>query len=286
MSEQMELGDILSNKEPQKAPPAESVTPPAAAPAAPAPTEPTESKSKKKDFQEKEFNAQAEGAGKLRDPVTGQFVDKVTPETPAAPAAPAAPVAPAMTEKEKALLAAALDERNKRQALERQLAEARAARPATPAEPPKQFWDDPEGTLNAFKQEMAGVVVNTRLQTAEMIARSKHPDFEEKVQIFAQLVQQNPGLWQQTLASADPAEFAYTTGKNHKALQDAGSIDGLRAEIKKETRLEMEEEFKKKQEDAIKERDSIPPSLSDAHGISLNKPVWGGPTPLDNILKP
>ena len=126
---------------------------------------------------------------------------------------------------------------------------------------------------------------NARMQMAEFIARQKHTDFDEKIAVFAEVLKQTPGLAQQWLAFPDPAEFAYSLGKNHMELQQAGSIDGLRAKIEKETRIKLEEELKLKAEAMAKERAALPPSLSEAHSKGVNKPVWGGVPSMDDILK-
>jgi len=133
---------------------------------------------------------------------------------------------------------------------------------------------------------MANLQRETRLQTAEVIARSKYPDFDEKIAVFGEVLQQNPVLHAQWLQSPDPAEFAYRAGKNHKELQEAGDIDSLRAKIEKETRIKIEAEMKAKAEELEKERAKIPPSLSDVRGATTQatRPVWNGPTPLNDIL--
>lgn len=186
-----------------------------------------------------------------------------------------------LTAKERAFLARAQDETRKRQELEQRLREVETRQPQAEA---KQFWDDPEGHLKAFEQHIAGITTNTRLQTAEMIARSKYQDFDEKLEIFKGILEQTPGLWQQALASPDPAEFVYKTGKNYKDLQSAGNLESLKAKMEKEIRIKVEEEYKAKLEAEQKERASIPSSLSDARGTTQNKVVWDGPTPLGNIL--
>lgn len=267
-----------------------------------APASAERAQSRKSAHQEKEFAAQ----GLARDPETGQFAKKdaapqeqkpdaaLAPGAPAspapavaAPAAAAAPAAEQMTAKEAAFLRAAQEERGKRQELERRLAALEAAKP--PAEPAKTFWDDPEGALARHKQEIEGVVTSTRLSTAEAIARGKYPDFDAKIETFKEVLTQTPGVYQQWMQSPDPAEFAYRMGKNHQELQQAGSIDGLRAQIAKETevrvRAQIEAELKVKAEAAAKERAALPSSLSDARGTTVNRPVWSGPTSLEEILK-
>lgn len=222
----------------------------------------------------------------------GKFVPKPPDAPSAAPAAPQPPAQPEMTEKEKAFLRAAQEERGKRQALEQELAKLRQpAQPAAPAEKPKAFWDDPEGALTRHREEIRAETTNTRLNTAELIARSRYPDFDEKVAEFAQLVQSTPGLAQQWIAAPDPAQFAYTTGKNHLLLKQAGSLDALTEKVRTETeatvRAKVEAEYKAKAEALEKERASLPPSLSDTRGGAGagGKPAWNGPTPLADILK-
>ncbi len=297
MPEQMSMDDILSDA------PAKPAEKPAEAPAPEAAPERTHEpvSSLRREHQRKEFEAQG------RDPETGKFVKKE--EAPAAPAEkpkeeakaaepakPAAPQQEEMTPKEKAAFAKAADETRKRQALEQRLREleARVQQPAQAApqgqqEAPKTFWDDPEGALKRQEQVMQQAVLGTRLQTAEAIARSRYPDFEEKVGIFRDLALRTPGLAQQMLMANDPAEFAYRTAANHKAIQDAGGVDALVAKAREEERAkvrqELEAELKAKAETLAKDRAALPGSLTDAPSKGSNRPVWSGPTSMQDILK-
>lgn len=303
MPEQMTISmdDILSDKKPAApeaptAPAPEKAVEPAAAPEAPKVERPL---SRKKQWQDREQDAQ----GRVRDPDTGQYVakeEKKAEEAPAKepPAEPAkaetakpAVAAPQQefTDKEKAFQRAMMEERGKRQELERRLAAVEAAKGPASTEAPKTFWDDPEAALAKHRAEIRTEATNARLQTSEFIARQKHQDFDEKVATFEKILQQTPGLAQQWLASPDPAEFAYTTGKNHLELEQAGSIDQLRAKIEKETearvRLKLEAELKEKAEVLARERAALPPSLSDARSTGENKHVWGGVPSMEDILK-
>lgn len=254
---------------------------------------PVVEESSRKAFQEKEAAARAEGEGKVRD-ASGKFVAKTeepkAEEKPAEVKAEVKPEAPQMTEKERALLVAAQDERRKRQDLEKEIATLRAAQaPAKPQEPVKTFWDDPEGVLNdrLTKQqtELSRREVGLTLKVSEMLARNKYQDFDTALTEFGKLAQQTPGLAEQMLAAPDPAEFAYATGKRHKELQDVGGLDAWKANETKRIRMELEAELKTKAEQLQKDRAALPPSLSNARGTVANKAVWGGPTPLDAILK-
>lgn len=310
------LDEILSDKEPAKV---EKEAPPPEPKEKPAPEIPVFSETKaepepkvervqssKKQWEDKEQGAK----GRVRDPATGQFLPK--PEAELAPKEEVKPEAKVeakseqkqeqkqqeeLTAKEKAYLRAAQDERGKRQALERQIAEAKGK------EPEKKFWDDPEAALASTradvaktKQEMENLGVSIRLNTAETIARSRHPDFDEKVAVFTEItggitdLAQQAAFINQWMSAPDPAEYAYKVGKNHMELKQAGNLDQLRANIEKETeakvRAKIETELKEKEERLRKERDALPGSISEARGTGGSRaPVWGGPTPLDDILK-
>jgi len=276
----MSMEDVLDDKEES---PREETPEPEAKPEAPEPEVKSEGvSSKRAEFQAKEFDAQAEGMGKVRDPVTGQFVEKPKEEKPEAKEvkAPEASFKEEFSEKEKALLAAARDERAKRQELERRLKELE-----TPKEN-KTFWDAPEEHLQSFRNELQGMITKTRLDTLESIARERHKDFDENVQEFAKVLQQTPGMQSQWLAAPDPAEYAYRVGKNHRELQEVGNLDALRAKIEKETRLRIEAELKEKEVQKQRQAASLPGSLSEVHGANPTKPVWSGPSSLDDIIAP
>lgn len=307
--EQMSLDNILKDKE-RAAAPAAPAPAPEAAPAAPAPAPVAEaapepapqqnvpSGSLRKAHREREQLAKDDG--RARDPATGKFVEKeAAPAPEAGETAAPAKAEPEMSSKEKALLAAAQDERGKRQEFERKYKELEAklaqapapAAPAAPAEPAKTFWDDPEAALARHQAEVRGMMNHERLVFSENMARSRHPDFDEKIDVFEELMKETPALRQQMMASPDPATFAYKTSKAHMELREAGNLDELRAKIEKETRIKVEAEMKDKAEkDAAaraREKAALPGSLSNVTGVGGvgAKPIWAGPTPLDSILK-
>lgn len=292
------LNDILSDAPPPEAPPVETPTEAAEPPV----YGPEAYQSRKKQQQEREYTAR----GLERDKETGQWKKKeVAVEPPAdaksadakpAEAKPAEakaetpPAQPDMTPREKAAFAAAADERRKRQELE-----AKLKAMEKPPEPPKPFWDDPEAALKASEERAQQMVMNTRLQMAETITRSQHPDFDEKLAIFQGYLQENPGvataLAQQMLAAPNPAKFVYDFGKTQIELREAGDLPSLRAKIEAETaakvRAEVEAEYKAKAEKDAATRAAIPRSLADARNTGgQNGVVWSGPTPLEDILKP
>ena len=128
---------------------------------------------------------------------------------------------------------------------------------------------------------------------AEAIARSRHPDYQENLNAFLKIAHGNQPLYHQMLQAQDPAEFAYSMGKNQRELADVGNLDALKKRVEGETRVKVEAEIreKMKKEDEARKATvaALPGSLSNVTGASSGasaRPSWSGPTPLDNILKP
>ena len=299
MADPTNMDDILSEKEPETVEKTAEAEPSEADKAASVEAKKREYEGVKRQAQRKEWEAQG------RDPETGQFIKKeeekkdddkakveadvkLKAEAEKAAADKAKP-AEEMTAKEKAAFAKAADETRKRQALEQRLRELEAKIPKPAEDAAKTFWDDPEAALKKQKEEMQHAIALSRLNTSEAIARSKYTDFEEKLAIFSELAMTTPGLAQQMLVSPNPAEFTYRTAANHKALQEAGGLDAMREKIKKETELEvrarLEEELKAKAETLAKERAALPGSLTETPSKGVNRPVYSGPTSMDDILK-
>lgn len=275
------MDDILSDKEPEK-PAVETPE----TPSEPAVEKPT---SIRKEWRGREYDAQG------RDPETGKFVSKeepkVEPEKPKEPEKPAPPKQE-MSDKEKAFLRTAEEERRKRQTLEARLAELEKKLTEKTQEPPKPFWDDPEGSVGALKKEIEAAkqearqeALKSHLRTTEALARSKYTDFDEKLQRFGEMLQTTPGLHAQWLNAVDPAEFAYKAAKNSQVLEEAGGLDELRMRMRQEIRAEVEKELAEKEAKIRAERAKLPQSLTDTRSVApANKPVWGGPTPMSDIL--
>lgn len=286
MADQMSLDGILSDEErkpteeaPEKEPAGEAAPPKEEAP----PVERVQSS--KKAHREKEMAAQG------RDPATGQFVPKEgekpteAPKEEPKPAQATPPAQPEMTPKERAAFAAAADERRKRQALEAELRTLREK----PAEQPKPFWDAPDEAIKRMEGLIQANEIKTVVRMTENMARARYPDYNEKITVFAELVQANPGITQPWLSSPDPADYAYKLAKGHMELQAAGGMDQAIAQAVEKARLEerqkVGEELKAKAEALAAEKAKIPTSLSSAPSTGSQRPVWSGPTSLDSILK-
>ncbi len=270
MAEQMQLSDILSGKEPEQ--PKEEVAVPA------------------KEEAKEASNETARRPDGTFAPKEAEPTVKAEPKAEPKPE-PAKPPQQDLTEKERAFLSAAQQERNKRQELERQIAELKQQRqqPDPNAPAPKQFFDAPEEHLKTFEGNIQNFVIRTKLDTCEAIAKTRYPDFEEKARAFGEVLKQMPALQQNWLASADPAEYAYRVGKDaidRYQWQQAGGADGMKKKLEAEFRAKWESEQKAKDDERQKAAAALPNSLSSVSGKgTTSAPTWGGPTPLDNVLK-
>jgi hypothetical protein len=292
----MELSDILKNDDPPKTeepvqteleiekPPVETV------------------KSSRAAHRAKEEEAQ----GRKRNP-DGTFAPNEEPakEEPKEEAKPEVKAEPKetpkeqpkveLTDKEKAFLADVQKERQKRQELERRLAamqqQQQVQQPQPPAQPgqPATFWDNPEAALQQHYQQVQQTIVQNKVLMSADMARSKYPDFDEKVSAFVELMQTAPWLEQQVASSPNPAEMAYRIGKNRMELAQAGDLDSYRKKVEEETaarvRKEIEDAAAAKEAERQRLAASLPRTLSDVRGSSPKTQVWGGPTPLDSVLK-
>ena len=218
--------------------------------------------------------AEPEGDKPEGDEARGEDAEKGEPAKPGTVATPAAD-----SDKKDSghvPLAALKAEREKRQELERQLAELRTnrqpdGRKPDPADPDKQepdFYDDPKAFV-AREISRAQREANGRLFAAlEADAREQHADFDEVMEDMVNRVKENPALQKQVFSSPNPARAAYRLCKQ---LRDAEALqkdpDSVREAIRAEERARLEKEFaeKAKKQQAA---DDIPPDLASTRGTT------------------
>ena len=272
MTEKTSLSDILNDAEPKAEVEAEEVETEAQ------PEEATE-------------EAEPETAERPRGP-DGKFIKKGESDEPEAPAAEAPP---ASEETQGNIPIAALkDERAKRQALEAELMQmrnqfAQMQQPqAQPEQGPPDRWEDPEGydrwlinqaTTQATQQartEATQAYQTQRIQMSAQEAKAKLPDYAEKMGVFEQMVNVNPGLVDQLYQAPNPAQFAYETAKMQMEISQYGGLEAL-----------IEARVKAREAELLQKAPAaLPPSISSDRSVGARSgPAWGGPTPLGDILK-
>jgi hypothetical protein len=145
-------------------------------------------------------------------------------------------------------ISAVLDERSKRQDAERRAKEYEDKLKAFEEKQTKRpdLFEDPDGWAKSVEES-----ANKRIQEAEnkntarflglceQQARSKYQDYNEKLDIFGKLIQQEPTLRDRMLSAPDPAEYVYRTAKQYQELQGFESVDKLREKIREEERAKL-----------------------------------------------
>lgn len=123
--------------------------------------------------------------------------------------------------------AALLDERGKRQHLEKEVERLRSM---MPEQQPPDMYEDPQGYEQFIRnqerdrmQQQQQQQYMARLETSRSGMLEKHADFPQMEQLFLVIASNNPGLVSSMQNSADPAAFAYEAAKAYRdeALQRA-----------------------------------------------------------------
>lgn len=173
----------------------------------------------------------------------------VTPEATPTPEAKApvrdesgrfAPKAEAKETPTRADIAAIIDERRKRQELERRVQEL------TSGQPKADFWSDPEKALEERVSALVNPLHSQNLQLRVDMARLKNPDFDDAMMAYLEAAQKDEVLKHQADNSPDPLEFIYREGKRIKELapyggdlnkRDEARFGELKAEVAKKDEL-------------------------------------------------
>lgn len=156
-------------------------------------------------------------------------------------AAPPADAKPEAKPEETWTKQAVLDERRKRQELEKRLQEFEARlQPQQQPQPQPQakpdWWASPEQAAATLQQQMEMQVFETRVALSEQIVKQRHADYDEVSNLFAERARQDPRLIHELMRHPVPAEFAYQVGQQIRLMDEIGSDPGayrarLEAEI-------------------------------------------------------
>jgi len=217
------------------------------------------------------------------DPVETKEPETVEKEPePEATTAPEVPKAEPQNVPLKALQA----EREKRQALERQVAEFNAQKEAIPA---PDIFEDQAAYTQHFQQKIDNDRFNDKANMSEFYARREHADLDSKVEAFKELKLTNPALEAQVMNAASPYHEIIDIVAKHEKMEKMQNIDEFeattRAEIEVKVRAEIKAEMEGKQQADKNLRDSIPTSLVDAQSKgSVTKPAWAGTSSLSNLF--
>lgn len=166
----------------------------------------------------------------------------------------------------------ALDERRKRQEIERELEALRNQRAEAEKVETPDVFENQEAFVEHMRGEMQAELAKSRIETSQEIMRSIHQDYDAKEAAFIEMARENPLLIQEMNQSRNPAKFAYDTAVKAEKLAMLDNVDELeariRAEVEAKVRAEIEGESKQQAESLEQKRKSVPPSLTNASGKS------------------
>jgi hypothetical protein len=215
-----------------------------------------------------------------------QEVAEETTETGDKPEEDSTPEPETTPEQKTVPISALMDERSKRQALQRQVDEAAAQKSNEPA---PDVFEDQKGYTDHITQQMNNALFNERANMSEFYARRDHPDLDEKIEKYQQLKLDNPALGTQVQNATSPYHEVVDIVDKHEKMQRMENIDEFeaktRTEIEAKVRAEVEAELKGKSEAKDNLKSSIPTSLvGEASKGSVKGAEYTGPTKLTSIF--
>lgn len=206
----------------------------------------------------------------------------------------AAPPA-AETEPPHVPIAALRDERTKRQALERQIAEMSAKlaefqanpQPAAQAAPQPQPIPNPAEDPQGYHRAIEERVLNERLNISEMLARQAHPDMDDALAIFQDEAKKSPALSQQIFAHQHPWEWVYQEAQRIKARREIGDDPAAyRAKLEAEIRAQLAAEQGSAKPAETPSTEPLPTSLASVRGVGTRtSDASAAPPSLSEIVR-
>ena len=180
---------------------------------------------------------------------------------------------------------ALLDEREKRQSYERELAELKQQMAANkaPVEVPDPL-DNTEGFVSHLSQDFEGRLSKTRVEMSQEFMRMTHEDYDEAEAKFISMANENPALAREMQAATLPAKFVYDTVKKAEKLEKLSNVDEFeattRAEIEAKVRAEIKAEVEAKAKAEAEKAGSLTPSLAQQRAEGGNREVITVADPL------
>jgi hypothetical protein len=171
-----------------------------------------------------------------------------------------------------------------RDALAKQLEEAKKGPPPPPAAPlpPIDPATDPEG----YTRRVRAVVLNERLNTSEMMALDKHGKevIDRETEYFKKRGEADPRLWNDLYSQPHPYQWMIDNNATARLHEDIGTDPAAyRARVVAEERAKWEAEHPAGQ--PVSPVANLPPSLANARSSApRGMKGFSGPPSLDDIL--
>jgi len=174
-----------------------------------------------------------------------------------------------------------------RDALAKQLEEAKKAPP--PALPPPPTFEpiDPVRDPEGYTRRVRGVVLNERLNTSEMMALDKHGKevVDTETAYFQKRAQSDPRLWEQLYSKPHPYQWMIDNNATARLHEEIGTDPAAyRARIAAEERAKWEAERSNGAQPSPVA--GMPPSLANARSAApRSSNGFAGPMSMDDILR-
>lgn len=174
-------------------------------------------------------------------------------------------------------LEALLSERQKRQDMQRQLDELQKQ----PELQAPDVFEDQQAFANHITEQLSNKLDEQRREFNVEMARVKHSDYDDKMNAFVQMAEQNPMLADQAAASGNAPEFAYQYAVQQEQVAKLNDP----TELERLVQERAEKLLAERQTAAVTQKlDEQPPSLSTqaAAGGTSDKPF--SPASLENVI--
>jgi hypothetical protein len=208
---------------------------------------------------------------------------EVTTEKPAETTEAATPAA----EKEPAWhLKAVLDEREKRQAAQRELEDLKKQLAANqPAKQKTSVLEDEGKFRTELMDDFRSELMNERLNLSQAFAEREFGKdaVAEAVKAFKELASENPELRARFSSSPTPYHELVSIVKKHNEVKEMENVDAYKEKLRAEIRAELLKESEAKAAGVEQKRGSITPSLAgkrSAGGVAASN----SPLTLDDVF--
>ena len=160
-----------------------------------------------------------------------------------------------------------LDEKRKRQELEKQLEEK-----SKPKAEEVNLFVDPDGFKKSIKDGIRQENFKTKVNLSREFMLEAKPDYEEKEAKFFEMAQTDSALVTKMQNHSNPARFAYETASKQQALDEIGDPAAYKERLKKEI-LEELKGSQDKPEETEKPQVDDAPSLATASAAKSNTSI-------------
>ena len=177
---------------------------------------------------------------------------------------------PASPEKLDWAKVAYLDEKRKRQELEKRLEALEGGNQPAVVKKEVDIFEDPKQAIENIKSEVRHESFIQLTNLSRDVMMDAKPDYEEKEKVFVELAKADPALIDKMKSSSNPAKFAYETAVKHEFMQEVSDPVKYREKIKAELLAELTKSSPKQKVPSLAKTTSVGGGIADAEDLSLS----------------